>query len=123
MVEEKTRAVFGVLQRSLEHIKMVQSNIITLNLESMTMLSDEIFDADVEISDDGFVALQHQDILTQQLNATSELIEMISKHINESSDEELEKNISASLDVAKAKKDAFSGNAFDHKHEEIVELF
>ena len=123
MVEEKTRAVFGVLQKSLEHIKMVQSNIITLNLESMTMLSDEIFDADVEISDDGFVALQHQDILTQQLNATSELIEMISKHINESSDEELEKNISASLDVAKAKKDAFSGNAFDHKHEEIVELF
>lgn len=113
----------SALQNALEHIKEVQSNVTKLNHDSMTILSEAIFEADVEISEHGFVALQHQDILTQQLSATSELIEMIAKHINESSDEELEKNISASLEVAKAKKDAFSGNAFNHKHEDLVELF
>jgi UTP-glucose-1-phosphate uridylyltransferase len=122
-MDNNTRALFGTLQRALDHIKEVQTSVTALNLESMTMLGDAIFAADVEISEDGFVALQHQDILTQQLSATSELIEMISKHINESSDEALEKNISAALEVAKAKKDAFSGNAFNHKHEDIVELF
>lgn len=123
MMDNNTRAAFGTLQRALDHIKEVQTNVTALNLKSMTMLGDAIFEAEVEISEDGFVALQHQDILTQQLSATSELIEMISKHINESSDEALEKNISAALEVAKAKKDAFSGNAFNHKHEDIVELF
>lgn len=123
MMDNNTRAAFGTLQRALNHIKEVQTNVTALNLKSMTMLGDAIFEAEVEISEDGFVALQHQDILTQQLSATSELIEMISKHINESSDEALEKNISAALEVAKAKKDAFSGNAFNHKHEDIVELF
>jgi len=123
MMDNNTRAAFGALQRALDHIKEVQTNVTALNLKSMTMLGDAIFEAEVEISEDGFVALQHQDILTQQLSATSELIEMISKHINESSDEALEKNISAALEVAKAKKDAFSGNAFNHKHEDIVELF
>ncbi|HIP02384.1 MAG TPA: hypothetical protein EYG75_02600 [Campylobacterales bacterium] len=122
-MDNNTRAAFGALQRALDHIKEVQTNVTALNLKSMTMLGDAIFEAEVEISEDGFVALQHQDILTQQLSATSELIEMISKHINESSDEALEKNISAALEVAKAKKDAFSGNAFNHKHEDIVELF
>lgn len=115
--------VLGTLQSALEHIKEVQSNVTELNHDSMTMLSEAIFEADVEISENGFVALQHQDILTQQLGATSELIDMIGKHINESSFEELEKNISASLDVAKAKKDAFSGNAFNHQHEDLMELF
>lgn len=123
MMDNNTRAAFGALQRALDHIKEVQTNVTALNLKSMTILGDAIFEAEVEISEDGFVALQHQDILTQQLSATSELIEMISKHINESSDEALEKNISAALEVAKAKKDAFSGNAFNHKHEDIVELF
>jgi len=123
MMDNNTRAAFGALQRALDHIKEVQTNVTALNLKSMTMLGDAIFEAEVEISEDGFVALQHQDILTQQLSATSELIEMISKHINESSDEALEKNISAALEVAKAKKDAFSGNAFNYKHEDIVELF
>ncbi len=117
------QTVLVTLQDALEHIKDVQTNVTKLNLESMTKLSEAIFDSDFELEEEGFVALQHQDILTQQLGATSELIEMISKHINEGSAEDLEKNISGSLEVAKAKKDAFSGNAFDHKHEDIVELF
>ena len=122
-MDNNIRVAFETLQRALEHIKEVQTNVTALNLKSMTLLGEAIFETDVEIGEDGFVALQHQDILTQQLSATNELIEMISKHINESSDEELEKNISAALEVAKAKKEAFSGNAFNHKHDDMVELF
>ena len=111
------------LRFALEHIKEVQSCIIELNHDAMTLLGDKIFDADIEISEDGYVALQHQDILTQQLNATIELIEMINKHILKGDFESLNKNISSSLDIAKAKKDAFSGNAFEQKHEDFSELF
>jgi len=117
------KEILEAIQGSLEHIKGVQSDITKLNHDSMTLLNEAIFEADIEISENGFVALQHQDILTQQLNATSELIEMIDKHINESSNDDLAKNIASSLEVAKAKKDAFSGNAFEQKHEDLVELF
>lgn len=118
-----TKMVLEILQSSLEHIKEVQANVKKLNQDSMTKLSDAIFKANVEINEEGFVALQHQDILTQQLNATSELLEMINTHISESEIENLKDDIAASLEVAKAKKDAFSGNAFEHKHEDLVELF
>jgi hypothetical protein len=119
----KNREILEVIKSSLEHIKSVQSDITKLNHDSMTLLNEAIFDADVEISENGFVALQHQDILTQQLNATSELIDMIDKHLNESDEDDMAKNIASSLEVAKAKKDAFSGNAFEQKHEDHVELF
>ncbi len=105
------------IQDALKHIKEVQTNVTQLNHSSMTMLSDSIFDSGIEICEDGYVALQHQDILTQQLNATSELLEMICKYIDESKDENLKKNIASALTVAKAKKEAFSGNAFEKKYE------
>ncbi len=111
------------LKLALEHIKEVQEMIITLNHDSMTLLSDSIFDADVDLCEDGFVALQHQDILTQQLNASTELLEMITKHIDEGDLPNLDKNIASALKVAKAKKEAFLGNAFGEKHEDLSELF
>ena len=104
--------MLNTLQDALQHIKDVQSNVTELNHSSMTKLGDSIFDSGIDICEDGFIALQHQDILTQQLNATSELLEMICKHIDESKEDSLKKNIASALTVAKAKKEAFSGNAF-----------
>ena len=111
--------VLATLQAAMGHIKEVQTSIIGLNHDSMTLLNDVVFDADLELSDEAFVSLQHQDILTQQLNATSELLEMITKHVDEGNFEALDKNIIASIEVAKAKKEAFSGNAFEEKHEQV----
>ncbi len=111
------------LKLALTHIKEVQEMVSKLNCDSMALLGDSIFAADVDLCEDGFVALQHQDILTQQLNASCELIEMLVKHIDESELGELDKNIASSLEVAKAKKEAFSGNAFSEKHEDLSELF
>jgi len=111
--------VLSTLQGAMEHIKEVQTSIIGLNHDSMTILNDVIFDAGIELSDEVFIALQHQDILTQQLNATNELLEMITKHVNDSSLEELDKNIAASIEVAKAQKEAFSGNAFEQQYEQV----
>jgi hypothetical protein len=117
--KDDLKTVLATLESAMGHIKEVQTNIITLNHEAMTLLNDAIFDADLELSDEGFVALQHQDILTQQLNATSELMDMVTKHIQDDDFDKLARNIEASIEVAKAKKEAFSGNAFEHKHEQV----
>ncbi len=111
-----TKALLAILKGSLEHIKDVQKSVLKLNHDSMTLLCDNIFEAELELCEDGFVALQHQDILSQQLNATIELIEMIDKYSNESCHRSLRRNISSSLKVAKLKKEAFSGNAFEQKY-------
>jgi hypothetical protein len=111
------------LKLALEHVKEVQEMIMKLNHDAMTLLGDSIFEADVDLCEEGFVALQHQDILTQQLNASSELLEMITKHIDEGDLSNLDKNIASALEVARAKKEAFLGNAFGEKHEDLSELF
>jgi hypothetical protein len=116
------KEVLDTIQEALEHIKGVQTDLASLNYDSMTILNEVFFESDIEISEHGFIALQHQDILTQQLNATCELIEMIDKHIQNSSPDDLAKNIASSLEVAKAKKEAFSGNAFGIVHQDYTEL-
>ncbi len=117
------KSLHDTLKMVFEHIKEVQSNIVELNHSSMSLLEDAIFDLEEDISEDGYIALQHQDILSQQLNATNELIEMVCRHIDKSSSEDLNRDIISSLEVAKAKKEAFSGNAFGEKHKDLSELF
>ena len=107
------------LLQTLAHIKEVQENISALNHQSMTTLGDDIFSMDIDLNEDSFVALQHQDILTQQLSATNDLIEKVSQYLEEDR-QNLKQDILEALDEAKAKKEAFSGNAFEEKHPEHV---
>jgi hypothetical protein len=116
------KVLLSTIQTVLDHVTQVQKDVTKLNHDSMSLLNDEIFEADLELSDDAFIALQHQDILTQQFSATSELLEMINKYIDESNFYSLEKNISDALIVARRKKDAFSGNAFDKRHQAFHEV-
>ncbi len=112
-----TKALLATLKIALTHVIEVQKNVTVLNHKSMHILNDEVFEKDLDLSDKSFIALQHQDILTQQFYATSELLEMINKHIDESPLSSLEMNIFNALEIARRKKDAFSGNAFDNRHE------
>jgi len=72
-----------------------------------------IFDSGIEVDDDVFVALQHQDILTQQMSAIMELSQALQKHLRNYEDyETLESKFLSALEIAKAKKEAYRGKAF-----------
>jgi hypothetical protein len=110
---DAAQEVCDVLGDILHHIGSVQEDISKLNFEAMHKINDFIFEHELDVDDDVFVALQHQDILTQQLSAISELSQTLQKHLENYEDyETLESKFLAALEIAKAKKEAFRGNAF-----------
>ncbi len=113
VTQESEAAVCDVLGQIFMHIKSVQEDIARLNFESMEKINDLVFDSGMEVDEQTFIALQHQDILTQQLGAVSELSDMLQKHLqNFDNYETLESKFLSALEIAKAKKEAFRGNAF-----------
>lgn len=106
--------VCDVLDTIFEHIDHVQKDVSMLNFTAMEKINDFIFSSGIDTDDEVFVALQHQDILTQQLTAISELAQSLKKHIHEVSDDfdTLESKFLYALEIAKAKKEAYRGNAF-----------
>ena len=111
--QDQAQEVCVVLENIFEHIKSVQEDISKLNFEAMQQVNDLIFSSGIEVDDEVFVALQHQDILTQQLSAISELSETLVKHLQRYEDyETLESKFLAALEIAKAKKEAYRGRAF-----------
>ncbi len=110
---DAAQEVCDVLGDILEHIRSVQEDISRLNFEAMQKINDCIFDAGIDVDDEVFVALQHQDILTQQLGAIKELTQTLNRHLEQYEDyETLESKFLAALEIARAKKEAFRGNAF-----------
>ena len=109
----QAEAVCSVLDTIFAHIQSVQEDVSKLNFEAMQKVNDLVFESGMEVDDEVFVALQHQDILTQQLSAVSELAETLRKHLQNYEDyETLESKFLAALEIAKAKKEAYRGNAF-----------
>ncbi len=112
------KKTFTALTDALNHIKNVQKNITELNHKSMNSLNDSIFELDLDLPEESFIALQHQDILSQQLSATNDLIDTITEELSKDSTQ-LEEVINSSLEVAKKKEVAFSGNAFEKQYSYI----
>ncbi len=111
--QDQAQEVCVVLENIFEHIKSVQEDVSKLNFEAMQQVNDLIFGSGIEVDDDVFVALQHQDILTQQLGAISELSQTLQKHLQNYEDyETLESKFLSALEIAKAKKEAYRGKAF-----------
>ncbi len=111
--QDQAHKVCDVLDHIFVHIQSVQEDISRLNFEAMQKINDLIFESGMDVDDEIFVALQHQDILTQQLSAVSELAETLRKHLQNYEDyETLESKFLAALEIAKAKKEAYRGNAF-----------
>ena len=124
--------VLSSLSEILIHIQEVQQEVSELSHESMLVLGRVLSKAEIELGPKELSALQHQDILSQQLGAASESIVMINNYIekyiyainvdsNLMSDDfsSLDKKLKASLMKAKDRKNAFSGQAFEDKQEEI----
>ncbi len=113
VMQENKEAVCDALRQIFMHIQSVQEDIVRLNFESMEKINDLIFDSGIEVDEQTFMALQHQDILTQQLGAVSELSDVLQKYLqNFDNYETLESKFLSALEIAKAKKEAFRGNAF-----------
>jgi len=117
----------------LNHIKDVQLDVIELSGESLMKMSSFIEKNGLEIDEDISTALQYQDIITQQLNATIEAIESMKKSIEvfshafksdeglaEQSVVKLREKLQKTLEEAKEKKSRFSGkHAAEHADDEI----
>jgi len=105
----------------LTHIKDVQKDVIELSSESLMKMSGFMEKNSLEIDEDISMALQYQDIITQQLNATIEAIDSmrqsieIFSHAYESDESlatqsmvKLQEKLNATLKDAKDKKNRFS---------------
>ncbi len=129
---ELNTTLIDSLRDVLHHILEVQQDVMTLSKDSIVSINKLLSEKGVEI-DEGFMkALQSQDIISQQLTATSDAVESIIKTLDiykKSLSEDtgmvstnitkLDEKLKKSLEEAKAKKSAFSGHALDGKEEEI----
>ena len=120
----------------LLHIKEVQLDVIELSNDSLLKMSSFMEKNNLEVDDDIATALQYQDIITQQLNASIEAIDSMQKSIDifshaykndESLAEEslvkLKAKLEATLKDAKDKKSRFSGKSSESSVNEDIEFF
>nr|WP_275855961.1 hypothetical protein [Sulfurimonas sp. MAG313] len=128
--------LFDSLNDLLEHIKQVEKDTISISKEAQLKLSSFIERNEIEIDDEAAEALQYQDIVSQQLGATIEAIELVQKNLQmfahsfkqdelmaDESVLKLRKKMEAVLQEAKDKKDAFSGHIKNQSDEHEIEFF
>jgi len=119
--------ILNSVDELLAHIKDVQSDVIALSNDSLLKMSNFIEKNNLEIDEDISTALQYQDIITQQLNASIEAIDSMKSSINRfnhafESDEslaseslsKLQAKLTQTLQDAKDKKNRFSGKTAEH---------
>ena len=129
--------ILNSVDELLQHIKDVQSDVIELSNDSLLKMSSFIEKNSLEIDEDISTALQYQDIITQQLNASIEAITSMQKSMqvfthayeidenlaNESLSK-LQEKLTATLQEAKDKKNRFSGkSAHDSVETDEIEFF
>ena len=128
--------IFDSLNELLEHIKQVEKDTINISREAQMKLSAFMEKKNIELDDDAAEALQYQDIVSQQLSATIEAIELVQKNLQmfahmfrqdekiaDDSVDKLRIKMNAVLADAKAKKEAFSGHIKDKSDEHEIEFF
>jgi len=128
--------IFDSLNELLEHIKQVERDTINISKEAQLKLSSFMEKNEMELDDEAAEALQYQDIVSQQLSATIEAIELVQKNLQmfahtfkqdeEIADEsviKLRTKMDIVLKQAKAKKDAFSGHVSKPSDDHEIEFF
>ena len=118
--------ILNSIEEMLSHIKDVQKDVINLSGEASLIVTHFIEKNSLDIDENVAKALQYQDIITQQLNATIEAIESIEVYIQQfthayHTDEtlafenmkKLQAKLNQALEEAKDKKDRFIGKLHD----------
>ncbi len=116
----------------LTHIKEVEEDTIKMSQDSMIMLGEFIETNSIELDEKAAKSLQYQDIISQQLSATIEAINSVQKSIEifenayESDEkiasdslEKLNIKLKSTLEVAKDRREAFSGKLGSQTQDEI----
>ncbi len=114
--------ILNSVDNLLEHIEEVQKDVTHLSTESLLKMSTFIEENNIEINDEISMALQYQDIITQQLSATIEAIQSMRISLKRfshafSNDETLAQDsmsklhdkLNKTLAEARDKKSRFSG--------------
>ena len=120
----------------LEHIEGVQKDVTHLSTQSLLKMSAYIEKHNIEVDDDIATALQYQDIITQQLDATIDAVGSMRASIKRfshafSNDEnlaqdsmnKLQEKLNKTLADAKDKKNRFSGKTADEAASDEIEFF
>ncbi len=128
--------ILNAVDELLQHIKEVQEDVIVLSTDSLLKMSSFIEKNSIEIDEELSTALQYQDIITQQLNASIEAINSMKGSLDRfnhayASDEnlanesmqKLQEKLSITLKEAKDKKSRFSGKTADDDLSETIEFF
>lgn len=131
-----TEKILTSILEILRHIKEVQGDVIGLSKDSMMSVSNFLSEKNIELDESVIEALQHQDIISQQLSATVEAIDSVEKNITiymhalkedtgmiSDGLEKLHSKLSKSLNEAKSKKDSFSGKALNDDAQDEIEFF
>lgn len=136
MAYTKTEDVLSSIVEILRHIQEVQKDVLELSETSTVSFHRFIEQNDMVPDEKTLQGFQYQDIITQQLTAVSEAIVTIEKNISVylhavkhdqnmlgESIEKLSSKLLRSLQTAKEKQEAFSGNAINPNHGESIEFF
>lgn len=132
----KTEDVLSSIVDILKHIQEVQTDVQNLSERSALSFHTFIEKNNLTPDEKTLEGFQNQDIITQQLSAVSEAIVTIEKNITvylhavrqdqntlgESIDK-LSGKLMKSLQIAKEKQEAFSGNAINPHHGEDIAFF
>lgn len=127
--------ILSSINELLVHIKEVEEDTIKMSQESMIMLGEFIEKNNIELDENAAKSLQYQDIISQQLTATIEAIESVQQSIKifekayrsdekiaSDSLEKLSSKLTKTLEVAKDRRDAFSGK-LGHDDQDEIEFF
>lgn len=135
-MSNNTEKILTSIIEILNHIKEVEADVVELSKESMINISNFLSKNSIEADASVIEALQHQDIISQQLSATTEAINSVEKNINiylhalredtgiiSNGLDKLHNKLSKSLDEAKSKKSAFAGKSLNNSEQEEIEFF
>jgi hypothetical protein len=132
----KTDDVLTSIVEILKHIEEVQKDILDLSERSALTFHTFIEENNLTPDAKTLEGFQYQDIIAQQISAVSEAIGTIEKNISVylhavkhdqktlgSSIEKLSHKLAKSLQTAKEKQEAFSGNSINPHHGEEIAFF
>ncbi len=127
--------MFSSISHLLEHIQEIEKEIIELSEKSTMVFSELIEQNSIEIDEQITQALQRQDMISQQLNATVDAIEEAKRSMQKCQEgmqndalsverelEELDRALQNILVNAKEKKEAYSGH-FHSQDDNEIEFF
>lgn len=136
MQYNKTDDVLMSIVDILKHIEEVHKDILELSERSAIRFHTFIQENKLSPDPKTLEGFQYQDIIAQQISAVSEAIIAIEKNISiylyavnndqktlESSIEKLSLKLTHSLQTAKKKQKAFSGNSINPHQGESIEFF